>query len=87
MEIPSNEERITLASAINQSLEEAPEKPRSSVHGKCFGPAAFLPHFSLGLILRKPKNNFAHLPSGESLREAKVKVLEACPVHNSLEKR
>jgi len=40
----------------------------------------------MGLALSKIGNDFVRLPSGRSLREAKVKVLGAGPLHNFLEK-
>jgi hypothetical protein len=49
-------------------------------------PIALPPHFSMGLALSQITNDCVRLPSGQSLREAKVKVLETGPLHNFLEK-
>jgi hypothetical protein len=40
----------------------------------------------MGLALSLVADDFVRLPSGISLREAKVKVLETGPLHNNLEK-
>jgi len=39
-----------------------------------------------GLALSQIGNDFVRLPSGRSLGEAKVKILEIGPLHNYLEK-
>jgi len=44
------------------------------------------PYLSMGLALSKTANEFVCLPSGRSLREAKVRHLEIGPLHNVLGK-
>jgi hypothetical protein len=41
----------------------------------------------MGLALSQIGNDFVRLPSGISLREAEVKILETGPLHNFLGKR
>jgi hypothetical protein len=48
---------------------------------------AFRPHLSIGSALSEIGNDFVRLPSGVSLGEAKVGILEIGPLHNFLEKR
>jgi len=48
---------------------------------------AFCARLSMGLALSEIGNDFVRLPSGRSLREAKVRHFETGPVHNNLEKR
>ena len=50
------------------------------------GPVAFRPHLSMGLALSKSANDYLRLPSGRSLREAKVGHFEVGPLHNFLDK-
>jgi len=49
-------------------------------------PVAFRPHLSMGLALSQIENDFVRLPSGRSLREAKVWYLKIGPLHKNLEK-
>jgi hypothetical protein len=41
----------------------------------------------MGLALPRNRDHFVSLPSGQSLGEAEVGILEAGPLHNNLEKR
>ena len=41
----------------------------------------------MGLALPTNRDHFVSLPSGQSLGEAEVGILEAGPLHNNLEKR
>jgi hypothetical protein len=41
----------------------------------------------MGLALSEIANDFVRLPSGKSLREAKVRILEIGPLHSVLGKR
>jgi len=45
-------------------------------------PADLPPYLSLGLALPRTRKGFMRLPSGRSLREAKVRHLEVGPLHN-----
>ena len=47
---------------------------------------AFCARLSMGLALSKTGNDFVRLPSGHSLRDAKVGILETGPLHNFLGK-
>jgi hypothetical protein len=49
-------------------------------------PVAFRFQLSMGLALSHIENDFARLPSGRSLREAKVGHLKIGPLHKNLEK-
>jgi hypothetical protein len=62
------------------------EKPRKRSQPDVVRLVAFHPHLTMGMALSQIRNAFVRLPSGRSLREAKINVLRIGPLHNFLRK-